>query len=76
MLNYHSIVFCCVCNIVEFKVETDNPTVPIVLQFLGSPSFLCVLGSRMLFHLKEAGERGTNEGTSYRLKTITDIAFN
>ena len=37
-----------------------------VLAVAGSPTFLCVLGSRMLFNLKEAAEKGSGEETSYR----------
>lgn len=32
----------------------------------GSPAVLCVVGSHLLIRLKEAAERGLNEGTTYR----------
>ena len=38
---------------------------------LGNPLYFSLLGSRMLFNLKEAGERGQNEGTSYRTASST-----
>ena len=38
---------------------------------LGSPSLLSVVGSIILVNLKEAGERGQNEGTSYRTASCT-----
>ncbi|KAH8112219.1 hypothetical protein DFH11DRAFT_1545911 [Phellopilus nigrolimitatus] len=46
-----------------------------LLNVLGSPSLLCVLGSHLLVHLKEAGERGANGGTSYRMRTMSNIEF-
>ena len=47
------------------------------LKYIGNPSLLCILGSRMFFNLKEAGEAGINEGTnlgSHR-STISSIHF-
>ena len=46
-----------------------------VLQQLGNPFYLSILGSRMLFNLKEAGEMGVNEGTNYRVPTMSNIEF-
>ncbi|EJD00526.1 uncharacterized protein FOMMEDRAFT_159258 [Fomitiporia mediterranea MF3/22] len=42
---------------------------------VATPTLLCVLGSHLLINLKEAGERGVNEGTNYRSKTVSDIEF-
>lgn len=49
-----------------------------VVAALGSSSFLSVLGSHMLLNLKEAGEKGLNEGTSYRVSEPSedDMIFN
>ncbi|EJC97509.1 uncharacterized protein FOMMEDRAFT_163062 [Fomitiporia mediterranea MF3/22] len=59
-----------------FKRFSDiNRFVPTLMNAAGSPSLLCVIGSHLLIHLKEAGERGMNEGTSYRLRTLSDIGF-
>ena len=60
-----------------FELQTSNNFLAIILQHLGNPSFLCVLGSRMLFNLKEAGERGQNEGTSYNAtsRTVSGMEF-
>lgn len=52
-----------------FEIEVSNNFLSTLLQWLGSPSILCVLGSNMLFNLKEAGEQGLNQGTSYRVKS-------
>ena len=50
----------------------SNGLLSALLDTLGSPAFLCILGSRMLFNLKEAGEKGSDGG--YSLKTGTDMA--
>ncbi|EJC99470.1 uncharacterized protein FOMMEDRAFT_160525 [Fomitiporia mediterranea MF3/22] len=68
-------VSCCVFNIMEFKVKISNDNLAIFLQQLGSPSFLCVLGSRLFYNLKEAGKLGVNEGTSYHMKSVSIIEF-
>ncbi|EJC99480.1 uncharacterized protein FOMMEDRAFT_160538 [Fomitiporia mediterranea MF3/22] len=47
----------------------------ILLQRVGSLSFLSILGSRLFFHMKEAGKLGVNEGTSYRMKTLSNMEF-
>lgn len=46
-----------------------------VFNTVGSPSLLCVLGSHLLIHLREAAEEGLNEGTSYRLYSVSAIDF-
>ena len=58
-------------SILEFRVQIANAFLSDILASLGNPAFLCVLGSRMLFNLKEAGERGQNEGTSYNATSKT-----
>ncbi|KAH8105641.1 hypothetical protein DFH11DRAFT_1691975 [Phellopilus nigrolimitatus] len=57
------------------QVGGTNVILGNTLSIMGSPSFLCVLGSRLLVHLKEAGERGVNEGTSYRMRTVSTMGF-
>lgn len=54
-------------NIMEFKLAVPNDYVAILLELLGSPTFLCIMGSNMLFNLKEVGERGLNQGISYMM---------
>ena len=48
-----------------------------VLAILGNTPSLTILGSRMLFNLKEAGELGVNEGTNVRVtsRTLSDLDF-
>ncbi|EJC99070.1 uncharacterized protein FOMMEDRAFT_170811 [Fomitiporia mediterranea MF3/22] len=67
---FFAIIFC-VFDMMQYKLAVENIFVANLLASLGNPIFLCILGSRMLFNLKEAGELGVNAGTSYRLKTIS-----
>ena len=50
-----------------------NDTLTTVFYRLGNPYFLSALGSRMLFNLKEAGNRAPNEGTNYLPKTMREM---
>ncbi|KAL5480257.1 hypothetical protein ACEPAI_1527 [Sanghuangporus weigelae] len=70
-------ISCSVINIITNRVIFSSPSLGAVLNSLGNPTFLSLLGSRMLFNLKEAGERGQNEGTSYTIssRTISAIDF-
>ena len=72
-----SVLVCSVTNIIQFKVNVENVVLAEILESIGNPSFLSILGSRLLINLKEAGELGLNEGTNYRpgSKSVSDIAF-
>ncbi|KAH8106466.1 hypothetical protein DFH11DRAFT_1830608, partial [Phellopilus nigrolimitatus] len=69
------VIFCSVMKIISIQLYIPNVLLADILSVLSSPSLLCVLGSHLLVHLKEAGERGANGGTSYRMKTVSNIAF-
>ncbi|KAL5500904.1 hypothetical protein ACEPAH_9291 [Sanghuangporus vaninii] len=77
VLYFLLVIGCSVLNIISFKVDISNEFASTVLGALGNPSCLSLLGSRMLFRLKEAGERGQNEGTSYTMpsETVSEIDF-
>ncbi|EJD00616.1 uncharacterized protein FOMMEDRAFT_159377 [Fomitiporia mediterranea MF3/22] len=64
-------------SIVELRIAHTSPFVgTALLNAFGSPTILCILGRHLMINLKEAAERGMNEGTSYRLQTISsDIEF-
>ena len=47
-----------------------------LVNALGSPTLLCILGSRMFFKLKEAAEHGVNAGTNWGSHTHSSIQFN
>ncbi|EJC99041.1 uncharacterized protein FOMMEDRAFT_161261 [Fomitiporia mediterranea MF3/22] len=70
-------VACCTFNVIETRIKIPNAYLAAVIGDLGSPSLLCLLGSRLLVHLKEAAEQGHNEGTSYRMRSelTSDIEF-
>ena len=72
-----SVLVCSLTHIIEFKVGLENAFLAGVLEAIGNLSFLSVLGSHLLFNLKEAGELGLNEGTNYRpdSRSISDIDF-
>ncbi|KAH8109192.1 hypothetical protein DFH11DRAFT_1515913, partial [Phellopilus nigrolimitatus] len=69
------VIFCSVMQIMADQLYIPNDLLASLLSFSGNPSLLCVLGSHLLVHLKEAGERGANGGTSYRMKTMSNIEF-
>ncbi|KAH8109820.1 hypothetical protein DFH11DRAFT_1515063, partial [Phellopilus nigrolimitatus] len=69
------VVFCSVMQILSKQVEAPDAVLADLLSILGSPSLLSVLGSHLLVHLKETGERGANGGISYRMTTMSSIGF-
>ncbi|KAL5524850.1 hypothetical protein ACEPAF_9996 [Sanghuangporus sanghuang] len=77
VLYFMLIILCSMFAILGFKLVIPNVILADILSSLGNPSFLSLLGSRMLINLKEAGERGQNEGTNYKIPsmTLSDIDF-
>ena len=70
----HSVILVSVFQIVTNFMEGSNALLAYVLAVLANPSLLSILGSRLLFNMKEAGAKGLNEGTSCGLKlTISNI---
>lgn len=60
------VIMCSVFNILNGEFfATTSFEVSAVFEALGSPTLLCILGSRMLFNLKEAAEHGVNTGTNW-----------
>ena len=72
----HSVILVSVFKIVvDFAAESNAPFA-YILDALANPTLLSILGARLLFNMKEAGDKGLNEGTSCGLKsTISDIEF-
>ncbi|EJD00845.1 uncharacterized protein FOMMEDRAFT_157953 [Fomitiporia mediterranea MF3/22] len=66
------VVFCAVRLGYLFITDTFAAN---VLNAAGSPAILCILGSRLLVNLKEAGEKGANRGVTDELTTISDMQF-
>ncbi|PAV20810.1 hypothetical protein PNOK_0343700 [Pyrrhoderma noxium] len=55
IIYYIMILFCSIVKIVFFHIQSSAVYTNLgALQVLGSPSFLCLLGSHMFFNLKEA----------------------
>ena len=52
-----------------------DPVVTVLLSGFASPTFLCVLGSRLFFNLKEAAEHGVNVGTNWSSYSHSVIRF-
>lgn len=67
-------MFCVVAALIPLTTDLDILPASL-LQAAGNPSLLCILGSHLLIHLKEAAEEGFNEGTSYRPKSLSVIDF-
>ncbi|OCB91359.1 hypothetical protein A7U60_g1398 [Sanghuangporus baumii] len=66
-------IVCNLLNVMEFKLRVTNGLLSALLDTLGSPAFLCIFGSRMLFNLKEAGEKGSNDDET-TLRTDTRMS--
>ena len=66
----------CVAVFVIAEDETSTSLVPsAILGALGTPTLLCLLGSRMFFNLKEAAEHGVNVGTNWSSHSQSSIGF-
>ena len=49
---------------------------PAVVSVAGNPCLLSLLNTRILFNMKEVGERGLSQGTSLRtVSTVSEIGF-
>ncbi|KAL5512053.1 hypothetical protein ACEPAH_5272 [Sanghuangporus vaninii] len=69
-------IACNLLNVMEFKLRVSNGLLSALLDTLGSPAFLCILGSRMLFNLKEAAEKVSDDGTTLKSETrMTSVLF-
>ena len=66
-----------VFNIIDdATAASESSIVPaFILNALGSPTLLCILGSRISFNLKEAAEHGINVGTNQSSRPHSDIRF-
>ena len=62
-------------QLLAVKFEDDSTLATSLLTGLGSPTLLCVAGSRMFFNLKEAAEHGVNVGTNWSSYSHSAIRF-
>ncbi|KAH8107333.1 hypothetical protein DFH11DRAFT_1517754 [Phellopilus nigrolimitatus] len=76
VIYYFMVILCSAIDLIlASESNVANVLLAGTLALLGSPSLLCVIGSHLLVHLKEAGEQGVNEGTSYRMTPVSSIGF-
>ncbi|KAH8109385.1 hypothetical protein DFH11DRAFT_1515640 [Phellopilus nigrolimitatus] len=68
-------IFCSVMGIVSYQFDIRGSLLVNLLSLLAYPRLLSALGSYLLIHLKEAGERRASGGTSFRMRTMTSIGF-
>lgn len=64
----HRIIFCGVFNILNYEYIVYLPASPgsltliAIINIIGNPAMLSILGSHLFFNLKEEAELGTNVG--------------
>ena len=72
--NCDRVLVCSIANIFNQELPVslgmDNS-----LSWFGNPTLLCIMGSRMLFNLKEAAEHGVNVGTNWSSYSHSAILF-
>lgn len=74
-LTFHSVVLVSFLKIVANAVDVNSDAGSILVA-LGSLSALSLMGSRLLFNMKEAGEKGLNQGTGCNTNsTASSIDF-
>ncbi|KAL5501298.1 hypothetical protein ACEPAH_8558 [Sanghuangporus vaninii] len=77
MIYFMSAIACSLLNILTFRISISNDILASILNAVGNPPLLCIFGARMLINLKEAAERGQNEGTNIKIssRTMSQIDF-
>lgn len=75
-MRFSSVILVSVLQILDDNLGEDSTLLSAILTSVGSPAFLSILGARLLFNMREAGEKGLNEGTSCESKsTVSGIDF-
>lgn len=70
-----SVILVSVIRIVDASVK-QSTVLSDILNLVGSPALLSILGARLLFNTKEAGAKGLIEGTNcYSRSSASDIRF-
>ena len=68
-------IFVSVVKILAGFVE-ESMVLENILDFVGNTAFFSILGAHLLFNMKEAGEKGLNQGTNCGTKsTVSNIDF-
>ena len=55
-----------------FLSTEDDDAVIVVVNIFTSPSIPCIVGSLLMFNLREAAQRGVNGGTNVSLNVRTE----
>ena len=75
-IHCYRVILVSVLRIITNNLGEATTLLSIILAQVGNPAFLSILGARLLFNMKEAGEKGLNEGTSCGSKsTVSEIDF-
>ncbi|EJD00669.1 uncharacterized protein FOMMEDRAFT_159435 [Fomitiporia mediterranea MF3/22] len=71
------IVAYCVLNMLEGTLTTFNSVAQAFVAFGGSESFLCILGSHMLFNMKDAARHGDYDASTGGIvtRTVSNVQF-
>ena len=69
------VIFCVVFGILDNRFAITSLFANAIFQGLGSPTLLCIFGSRMFFNLKEAAGHGVNIGTNWTSYSLSAIRF-
>ena len=76
LIRHFSVIFVSVLQVIDVNAGGGSTLLSIILDLVGSPALLSILGARLLFNMKEAGEKGLNQGTSCGSKsTVSEIDF-
>lgn len=75
LIHYIRVIFVSVLQIID-DVFDQSTLVALIFSFVGNPTLLSLLGARLLLNMKEAGEKGLNQGTSCGSKsTVSEVDF-
>ena len=76
LIRHFSVIFVSVLKIVTDNIGDGGTLLSVIFGLVSNPALLSILGARLLFNMKEAGEKGLNEGTSCGSKsTVSEIDF-
>ncbi|EJC98942.1 uncharacterized protein FOMMEDRAFT_161150 [Fomitiporia mediterranea MF3/22] len=67
------VIIISVFNVVKLKIATSNFITSVVISCLGNPSFLCIIGSHILFNLREACDQRYDEDGSCLVKSRAEM---
>ena len=61
-----------IASIIDLWLLPTQDAVNIVMNIFTSPSIPCIVGSLLMFNLREAAQRGVNGGTNISLNVRTE----